>query len=631
MNYKQKLGALTLAATMMVSISSCAPANPSTSTPATPPASSTPATPPASSTPETPATDAAAEFLASYPMNNQGGIAAPEGSDVGTAAVTLSPRDASGYSGAVTSGKQESSEVGVEVLKAGGNAIDACVATALAVGFFEHNASGLGGGGFMNIYLADEQKNVAISSQFPAPESIPLDYFEYMLNADGSVNQELWSEFRTSGKATSIMKALATYQVALDNWGTMTLSEIIPYVTRAAEQGIRVTENMHSLIDSSYEKLYKDEASRAIWLKDGISVPEVGDVIYNPDLINTLNLIAEHGIEYFYEGPIAEEIVRVIQEDGGYMSMNDLKTAMTDVLIIDDPVEVTYRGYKLYSMPLPSSGGVIIGEILNILENEDMAALGHNTPESIHMIAEAMMRAYADRGQYLGDPSFGDIPVTGLSSKEYAKTLYDQITDKATTEVDAGNPMPYESPSTTHMSVIDKDGNMVALTQSNSAHFGCGVTVPGYGFVLSDGLTSFDKEQGKPNSIAPGKLSLSSMTPTILVSPEGKPVLVSGSPGGARIIACMAQTILNVVDYGMNAQDSADAPRVYAGADCVISVEGRLDADVIKALEDMGHTVKVDSDYNANMGSSNTITYNPETGELHAAGDPRRDSQGVAY
>lgn len=631
MNYKQKLGALTLAASMMISISSCAPANPSTSTPAIPPASSTPAAPPASSTPEAPGTDAAAEFLASYPMNNQGGIAAPEGSDVGTAAVTLSPRDASGYSGAVTSGKQESSQVGVEVLKAGGNAIDACVATALAVGFFEHNASGLGGGGFMNIYLADEQKNVAISSQFPAPESIPLDYFEYMLNADGSVNQELWSEFRTSGKATSIMKALATYQVALDKWGTMTLSEIIPYVTRAAEQGIRVTENMHSLIDSSYEKLYKDEASRAIWLKDGINVPEVGDIIYNPDLINTLNLIAEHGIEYFYEGPIAEEIVRVIQEDGGYMSMNDLKTAMTDVLIIDDPVEVTYRGYKLYSMPLPSSGGVIIGEILNILENEDMAALGHNTPESIHVIAEAMMRAYADRGQYLGDPSFGDIPITGLSSKEYAKTLYDQITEKATTELEAGNPMPYESPSTTHMSVIDKDGNMVALTQSNSAHFGCGVTVPGYGFVLSDGLTSFDKEQGKPNSIAPGKLSLSSMTPTILVSPEGKPVLVSGSPGGARIIACMAQTILNVVDYGMNAQDSADAPRVYAGADCVISVEGRLDADVIKALEDMGHTVKVDSDYNANMGSSNTITYNPETGELHAAGDPRRDSQGVAY
>lgn len=623
-NKTRRLGALALTLAMVLSITACGKNGASSSQPgsASPGSSSTAG----STSQSTPEPDS------NYPLNNQGGIGPAEGSDVGKAAATISTRDASGYNGAVTSGKQESSEVGVEVLKAGGNAVDACVATALAVGFFEHNASGLGGGGFMEIYLADQQKCVAISSQFPAPENIPLDYFDQVLNPDGTVNQELWTAFCRSGKATSIMKALATYQVALDNWGTMTLSEIIPYVTKAAEKGIRVTENMHSLIDSSYEKLYQDEASRSIWLKDGISVPEVGDIIYNPDLIKTLNLIAENGIEYFYEGPIAEEIVRVIQEDGGYMSMNDLKTAMTDVLVIDDPVEVTYRGYKLYSMPLPSSGGVIIGEILNILENVDMSALGHNTTESIHMISEAMMRAYADRSKYLGDPSFGDIPVTGLSSKEYAKTLFDQISaDVATTEVDAGDPMPYESPSTTHMSVIDKDGNMACMTQSNSAHFGCGVTVPGYGFVLSDGLTSFDKEQGKPNSIAPGKLSLSSMTPTILVDPDGKPVLVSGSPGGARIIACMVQTILNVVDYGMNAQDSSDAPRIYAGADCVINVEGRLDPQVISELEAMGHTVKVDSDYNPNMGSSNTITRDPNTGEYHAAGDPRRDSQGVAY
>lgn len=622
MSNKKRLGALAVALSMVFSLVACGNSTGQNSSQSSS----------QSSTSQSSGSQSEAETPEStYPLNNQGGIAPAEGSDVGTAATTASTRDASGYNGAVTSGKQEASEVGVEVLRAGGNAIDACVATALAVGFFEHNASGLGGGGFMNIYLADEQKNVAISSQFPAPEDVPLDYFEYMLKEDGTLDQELWSDFRTSAKSTSIMKALATYQVALDNWGTMTLAEIIPYVTEAAQQGIRVTQNLHDLIDSSYEKLYKDEASRAIWLKDGISVPEVGDVIYNPDYINTLNLIAENGIEYFYEGPIAEEIVRVIQEDGGVMNMNDLKKAMTDVLIIDDPVEVTYRGYKLYSMPLPSSGGVITGEILNILENFDMASMGQNTAESIHVIAEAMMRAYADRSKYLGDPSFGDIPVDGLSSKEYAKTLFEQISDKATTSVDAGDPTPYESPSTTHMSVIDKDGNMVALTQSNSAHFGCGVTVPGYGFVLSDGLTSFDPQQGKPNSIAPGKLSLSSMTPTILVSPEGEPILVSGSPGGTRIIACMVQTILNIVDYGMDAQSSADAPRVYAGDDCEISVEGRLDPAVIEELEAMGHTVNVDADYNANMGSSNTITYNPETGELHAAGDPRRDSQGVAY
>lgn len=625
MKNKRKLLAMLLASAMLLGLVACGKTG-STSQPPSSASSGTDQPAPPDTTP-----DLAQDFDPNYPLNNQGGIGPAEGSDVGKAATTMSTRDASGYNGAVTSGKQESSEVGVEVLKNGGNAVDACVATALAVGFFEHNASGLGGGGFMEIYLADEQKCVAISSQFPAPENAPLDYFEYMLKPDGTVDQDLWKEFRTSAKSSSIMKALATYQVALDNWGTMTLSEIIPYVTKAAEKGIRVTENLHSLIDSSYEKLLKNEASREIWLKDGINVPEVGDIIYNPDLINTLNLIAEHGIEYFYEGPIAEEIVRVIQADGGVMSMNDLKTAMTDVLIIDDPVEVNYRGYKLYSMPLPSSGGVIVGEILNILENVDMSALGHNTPESIHVVSEAMMRAYADRSKYLGDPSFGDIPITGLSSKEYAKTLFDQISEKATKEVDAGDPMPYESPSTTHMSVIDKDGNMACMTQSNSAHFGCGVTVPGYGFVLSDGLTSFDREQGKPNSIAPGKLSLSSMTPTILVDPEGKPVLVSGSPGGQLIIACMVHTVLNVVDYGMNAQESSDAPRYSAGTDCVIQVEGRMDPDTIAELEAMGHEVKIISEYNPNMGSSNTITRDPETGEYHAAGDPRRDSQGVAY
>lgn len=613
MKYKRGIAAIALSATMLIGMTACR------SQAQLPSVSAQPSSSPTS----------AAEV--SYPLNNQGGIGAAEGSDVGKAATTLSTRDASGKNGAVTSGKQESSEVGIEVLKAGGNSVDACVATALAVGFFEPNASGLGGGGFMNIYLADEKKNVALSSQFPAPENIPLDYFQYLLKADGTKDQELYSKFCTSGKAVSIMKALATYQVALDNWGTMTLKEIIPFVTKAAEKGVRVTENMHNLIDGSYEKLYAHEASRKLWLKDGVTIPEVGDIIYNPDLIKTLNLIAENGIEYFYEGPIAQEIVDLIQADGGYMSMADLKKAMTDVLVIENPVEVTYRGYKLYSMPLPSSGGVIIGEILNILENKDMASLGHNTPESLHVIAEAMMRAYADRGKYLGDPSFGDIPVTGLSSKDYAKTLFNQITDKATTKLEAGDPTPYEHPSTTHISVIDKDGNMTCMTQSNSAHFGCGITVPGRGFVLSDGLTSFDLQQGKPNSIAPGKLSLSSMTPTILVSPEGKPILVSGSPGGTRIIACMVQTILNVVDYGMNAQDSADAPRIYAGADCKVYVEANMPQDVIDKLKNMGHTVEIGNAYDPNMGSSNTITFDSKTGEYHAAGDPRRDSQGVAY
>lgn len=553
------------------------------------------------------------------------------GQDWGAAANTEARRDAAGENGAVVAGKGEAAEVGIKILQAGGNAIDAAVGTGLAICFFEPNANGLGGGGFMNIWLAEEQKNVALSSQFPAPMNVTEDYFMEFINADGSTDREKYNEFNASGKSVSIMKALATYQVALDNWGTMTLQEIIPYVTEAAEQGIRVTQNMKGLLDGAYDRLIKSEASAELWLKDGVIPYELGEVIYNPGWIKTLEAIGEHGIEYFYTGELAQKIIDAIQSTGGVMTMEDMEKAMTDVLIIEEPVEVTYRGYKLYSMPLPSSGGVIIGEILNILENVDMTALGHNTPESIHVMAEAMKLAYADRAKYLGDPRYAqDMPIKGMSSKEYAKSLFDQIGETANLDPMAGDPYPYESPSTTHFSVIDKDGNMACMTQSINSHFGSGITVPGTGIVLSNGLMSFDKVPGLPNSIEPGKLSLSSMTPTILLKPDGTPMLVSGSPGGERIIACMVQTIVNIVDHGMDVQKAVYEPRVFGGADGKTTVEGRLPQETIDALIAMGHNVQIDSQYNPNMGSSNSIMV-LEDGTYHGCGDPRRDSQCAAY
>lgn len=564
-------------------------------------------------------------------INTEAYLVKVSGQDWGIAAETGSLRDAAGANGAVVAGKGEAAEVGIRILQDGGNAIDAAVGTGLAICFFEPNANGLGGGGFMNIWLADEKKNVALSSQFPAPMNVTEDYFMEFINADGSNDSEKYAEFNASGKSVSIMKALATYQVALDNWGTMTLSEIIPYVTEAAQQGVRVTQNMKGLLDGAYVRLIKHDASSELWLKDGVIPYELGDVIYNPDWIKTLEAIGEHGIEYFYTGELAQKIIDTIQATGGVMTMEDMKTAMTDVLIIEEPIEVTYRGYKLYSMPLPSSGGVIIGQILNILENVDMASLGHNTPESIHIMAEAMKLAYADRAKYLGDPRFAqDMPITGMSSKEYARSLFDQISEIPNLDPMAGDPYPYESPSTTHFSVIDKDGNMAAMTQSINSHFGSGITVEGTGIVLSNGLMSFDKVPGLPNSIEPGKLSLSSMTPTILLKPDGTPMLVSGSPGGERIIAAMVQTIVNIVDHQMDVQEAVYAPRVFGGANGRTTVEGRIPQDTIDALIAMGHNVQVDSHYNPNMGSSNSIMV-LEDGTFHAIGDPRRDSQGAAY
>ena len=302
--------------------------------------------------------------------------------------------------GAVVAGKAEAAEVGIEVLKAGGNAVDAAVATGLAIGFFEPNSNGLGGGGFMNIWLADQQKNVAISSQFPASMNVTEDYFQELYNEDGTIDKEKRTAFNNSVKSTSIMKALATYQVALDNFGTMMLAEIIPYVTKACENGIRVTATMKSMIENSYEKLSLCEDSRRIWFKDGILPYEEGEVIYNQDYIDTLNNVAEKGIEWFYKGEMAEKIVEAIQSTGGVMCMEDLEKAMTDVLVIEDTVMVEYRGYKLYSMPLPSSGGVIVGEILNIMENKDIAAMGHNTPETMPQPRVSGFSSKIDRIKY---------------------------------------------------------------------------------------------------------------------------------------------------------------------------------------------------------------------------------------
>ena len=257
--------------------------------------------------------------------------------------------------------------------------------------------------------------------------------------------------------------------------------------------------------------------------------------------------------------------------------------------------------------------------------------MGHNTPETIHFIAEAMKLAYADRTAFLGDPTFTEnMPIEGLSSKEYAKAQLARIGETANTSPAPGNPYDYENESqnTTHYSVIDKDGNMACMTQSINSHFGCGITVGG--FVLSNCLMSFDTAKGNPNSIAPGKLSLSSMTPTILLKPDGTAMMVSGSPGGAQIIAAMVNMVSNIVDHNMNLADAVYAPRFYANDTGKTYLEGRFPQETIDALTALGHDVQVQAEYNPNMGSANTIVV-LEDGSYHAVGDPRRDSQAAAY
>ena len=563
----------------------------------------------------------------SQPPDQAGSSSSSQEGGESYAETTESTLDASGYNGAVTSGRKEASEVGVEIMQAGGNAIDAAVGTALAVGFFEPNASGLGGQGFMNIYLADTQEMFFINGRMPAPENIPLDAFKDALNPDGTTNAEGQSKISASGLAVGAPSELMVMSKALENYGTMKLEEIIPYVVAKAEKGIEVSQNLLGHIENAYEYLLEREGGGHIYLTEDGFTPKVGDVIYNEDLVNTLKLIKDQGIDVFYGGEIGQKIVDVVQANGGYLSMEDLMAVKDNVQIIE-PSYTTYRDYKIYSSPLPSSGGIIIGEILNILENADVGSMEHNGAEHLNLLAEAMKRGYADRSTVMGDPKFVDVPVDGLLSKEYAKELYDGI-GAPLLENTAGDPWAYESQETTSLSVIDSHGNMVVWTKSINSHFGSKLFADGYGFPLTNTLMDFDMKTGTPNAVAPGKTALSSMSPTFVLTPDGKPFIATGAPGAKIIIAALVQTISNVIDFGMDAQEAVSAPRIYA-MDGVTTVEGRIDQAVQDELAAMGHEVKVVDDYYSGMGSANTIVL-LENGEYHAAADPRRDAQGVAY
>jgi len=540
---------------------------------------------------------------------------------------TESTLDASGFNGAVTSGRPESSEVGIEIMKAGGNAVDAAVGTALALGFFEPNASGLGGQGFMNIYMAKTQEMTFINGRMPAPRNIPLDAFKDGLNADGSSNAAGRTRISNSGLPVGAPSELMVMQKALDNYGTMTLAEIIPYAIAKAEKGILVTQNLLGHIENAYEYLFNRPGGTHIYLAEDSFPPRVGDVLYNEDLVNTLKLIQAQGIRAFYGGEIGQKVVEVAQANGGYLSMADLMDVENNVTIIK-PSFTTYRGYKVYSAPLPSSGGIIIGEILNILENADVGSMEHNSAKHLHLLAEAMKFGYADRGVYLGDPKFVDVPVQGLLSKTYARDLFNSIGEPQL-RANPGDPWAYESQETTSFSVIDSQGNMVVWTKSINSHFGSRLFADGYGFPLTNTMTDFDFAMNRPNSIAPGKTALSSMSPTFVLTADNKPFISTGAPGAQIIIAALVQVISNVIDFGMDAQEAVSVPRIYA-MNGVTTVEGRIDPKVIDELKAMGHNVTVIEDYSANMGSANTIIL-LDNGEYHAAADPRRDSQGVAY
>jgi gamma-glutamyltranspeptidase/glutathione hydrolase len=525
--------------------------------------------------------------------------------------------------GMVASQEAVATEVGVKILKAGGNAVDAAVAVGFALAVTLPSAGNLGGGGFMLVHMADSGETAAIDYREKAPAEAHRDMY---LDAEGNADPNL---SRFTPLAIGVPGTVAGLTLALERYGTMSLDEVMVPAIRLAEEGLAVSPELSESLKRSQERLQKWPSTAAIFYHADGTIYEPGEVLVQAELAASLKAIAAGGRNAFYSGDIAEMIAAEMKRSGGLITADDLAAYEA---VVREPVVGTYRGYQILSMPPPSSGGTHIVQILNILEGYDIASLGAESAETIHLMAEAMKRAYADRSKYLGDSDFVDVPVAALTSKDYAAELRelidpDRVTPSGT--IAPGDPFPYESDQTTHFSVIDAAGNAVANTYTLNFGYGVGLVAEGTGILLNNEMDDFSAKPGVPNAygliggdanaVEAGKRPLSSMSPTLVLK-DGAVFLATGSPGGSRIITTTLQIIMNVIDHGMNVAEASIAPRVHhQWLPEELRVEEGLSPDTIRLLEDMGHTVVV----KPTMGSTQSIMRRDD-GALFGASDTRR-------
>jgi gamma-glutamyltranspeptidase/glutathione hydrolase len=532
--------------------------------------------------------------------------------------------------GMVATQEALASEVGVDILKQGGNAVDAGVAIGFALAVTLPRAGNLGGGGFMLVYDAAKQETVAIDFREMAPTAATRDMF---LDDQGAVDAK---RARYSYLSVGVPGTVAGLALAAERHGTLPLATLLGPAIRLADYGFPVSEGLAMSLKAAREHMVPWPESMRIFFKaDGVPY-EPGETLVQQDLATSLKAIANDGPQAFYEGDIARKIAADMKANEGLITLEDLRNYKP---MIRQPVRGTYRGYDIVSMPPPSSGGIHLIQILNILENYPIGELGHNSAATLHRMAEAMKLAYADRSEYLGDPDHVKVPVRGLTDKRYAAELLRRIDverARPAAEIKPGNPAPYESEQTTHYSVMDKDGNVVATTYTINFSYGAGITAAGTGILLNNEMDDFSAKPGVPNAygliggeanaIGPGKRPLSSMSPT-LVFRDGKPFLATGSPGGSRIITTVLQILMNVIDHGMNIAEATLAPRVHhQWLPDELRVEEGLSPDTVALLEKRGHRVVVQDA----MGSTHSILRREEG--LYGYSDPRiRDALTVGY
>jgi gamma-glutamyltranspeptidase/glutathione hydrolase len=520
--------------------------------------------------------------------------------------------------------------IGADVLARGGNAVDAAVATGFAMAVTYPRAGNIGGGGFMLIHLADRNRDIAIDYRETAPRATTRSIF---LGADGKPDP---AKSRDSALGIGVPGTVAGLAMARDKKGSgkFTRADLLNPAKARARHGLKVVGDTADTLPRLHRRLARWPSSVTIFSRaDGCPLGE-GDRLVQTDLAATLTAIAERGPRGFYESLVAEKLVNGIRAAGGIMTLDDLKSYRP---LIREPVRGSYRGYDIVSMPLSSSGGTVLVESLNILEGFRMRDLHQGSVDSLHLLIEAMKHAYADRARYLGDPAFVHAPIATLLAKDYAAKQRASIdTMRATPAAAVPLPPPHEGDNTTHFSVADASGNAVSNTYTLNFSYGVGLVAESTGVLLNNELDDFTAAPGAANAYGlvgfeanlpgPGKRPLSSMTPTIVLK-DGKPVLVTGSPGGSRIISTVLQVIVNVLDYDMTIADAVDAPRLHhQWQPDQVRAERGFPEDIIAGLRARGHTVVMP------MGqtSANSIAITPDG--FFGAADPRtRGSSAAGY
>ncbi|MDJ0906835.1 MAG: gamma-glutamyltransferase [Woeseiaceae bacterium] len=534
-----------------------------------------------------------------------------------------------GQSGMVASQHLVAAEVGAAVLEEGGTAVDAAIATGFALAVTLPRAGNIGGGGFMLVYDAESGATTAIDYREMAPLRATRDMF---LDENGDADPEL---SRNSHLASGVPGTVAGFWMAHRQFGKLPWSRLLEPAIALARDGIVVSRDLAAQLQRRKERNCRNAATCGYFYKDDGAPFGFGESLVQSDLAKTLQLIADEGPDAFYKGAIAEKIVAEMEAGGGLIDMASLAAYKP---VVREAISTNYRGYDVVTMPPPSSGGVHVLQMLNVLSHFPVADMGRGSADKIHLLAEVMRLAYADRSKHLGDPDFYEVPVGWLLSDEYAAELsatIDMQRARPSAEVAPGVPPVHESEDTTHFSVMDAAGNVVANTYTLNGSYGSAISVPGAGFLLNNEMEDFVSKPGTPNmfgllggeanAVQALKRPLSSMTP-VIVFKDGEPWFATGSPGGARIITAVLQMIVNVIDHGMNIADAKHRPRIHhQWFPDKLTIEVGFGVDTIRLLEERGHTV----DIRGSLGTSlQSVAY--KDGLFRGASDPRRPNSGAA-